>query len=282
MEFTNSLNTLPYAYAQSTVASFRHFIATYGTHYLRRVELGGSVCATTAVRTCEVTMSGLSVHDVSSCLSVEAAAKKNDANTRAQLRFCRAKSQKLNKGRSFSTTFSDRVTDVLGGGGEVGDILFDPDKKAGYNVWFKSLKALPGVVSFQLTPLHMLINPHADPLRHYNLRNAIRDYIMQSRVSKACRGKCSAGQRDRNCACKCNGHMSVDSNCCPSKAGLGRLSVVVESAVGLWGDYFSRTDGYVKVFYRGQGSTTPVIWNNNFPRWNFRISFGTVDLQNKA
>ncbi|XP_076121872.1 perforin-1-like, partial [Alosa pseudoharengus] len=280
--FTMSLQTLPYAYAQSTAASFRHFLATYGTHYLRRVELGGQVRSTTAVRTCETTVSGLSVHDVSNCLSMEAAAARDGPGARAQRQFCRAKSRTFNKGRPFSAAFSDRVTDVLGGSGELGDILFGPDKKGSYDAWFKSLKALPGVVSFQLTPLHMLINPHADPQRYYNLRSAIRDYIVRSGVGQVCRGRCAAGQRDRNCACKCNGHTSVDSNCCPRKLGLARLSVVVESAVGLWGDYFSRTDGYVKVFYGRQGSTTPVIWNNNFPQWNFRVPLGTVDLLRKV
>ena len=277
-EFKSSLIALPYAYSKHTAPDFRHFLATYGTHYLRSVDLGGRVKSTTAVRTCEATMNSLSVHDVSNCLSVEAAAKKNDASANAQLQFCQAKSKKLNHGRSFSSTFSDRVTDVLGGSGESGDILFAPDKKGGYDTWFKSLKTLPGVVSFQLTPLHMLVNSEVDPQRHVNLRNAIRDYIMQSAVSKACGGKCGAGRRDRSCSCKCSSNKRLDSNCCPSKPGLASLSVVVERATGLWGDYFSKTDGYVKVSYSGQGSSTPVIWNNNFPAWNFKIPFGTVDL----
>ncbi|XP_062387166.1 perforin-1.3 [Sardina pilchardus] len=276
--FVTSLQTLPYAYAQSTAASFRHFLSTYGTHYLRRVDLGGRVRSTTAVRTCETTVSGLSVHDVSNCLSTEAAAARSGPSARAQQRYCRAKARAFTRGRPFSAAFSDRVTEVLGGSGQLGDILFAPEKRASYGTWVKSLKVAPGVVAFRLSPLHTLIDPRADPQRYYNLRSAIRDYVARAGVGKACRGRCAAGRRDRNCACKCNGHTSVDSNCCARKRGLARLSVVVRSAVALWGDYFSKTDGYVKVFYGRQRSTTPVIWNNNFPQWNFRVSFGTVDL----
>lgn len=73
----------------------------------------------------------------------------------------------------------------------------------------------------------------------------------------------------------------VNFNCCPAETGLGRMNVTVVRAEGLWGDYFTKTDGYVKVFYGGERAVTPVIWNNNFPSWNYNIRFETVNLQSR-
>lgn len=74
----------------------------------------------------------------------------------------------------------------------------------------------------------------------------------------------------------------VNANCCPGETGVARMNVTVVRAEGLWGDgYFSKTDGYVKVFYGNQGATTPVIWNNNFPSWNYLIRFETVNLRHR-
>ncbi|CDQ78071.1 unnamed protein product [Oncorhynchus mykiss] len=89
------------------------------------------------------------------------------------------------------------------------------------------------------------------------------------------------GRRNKDCICKCSGHRNVDSNCCPGKPGVARMNVTVVRGTGLWGDNVSKTDGYVKVFYGKQGSSTPVIWNNDFPYWNYRIQYGTVDLKSR-
>lgn len=74
----------------------------------------------------------------------------------------------------------------------------------------------------------------------------------------------------------------VNADCCPGMPGIARMRVTVQRAVGLWGDYFSKTDGYVKVFYDRQAATTPIIWNNNFPAWNYVIRFGTVNLKSRT
>lgn len=73
----------------------------------------------------------------------------------------------------------------------------------------------------------------------------------------------------------------VNSDCCPGEYGVARMNVTVVRAAGLWGDYFSKTDGYVKVFYRQAASATPIIWNNNFPAWNYLIRFETVNLRHR-
>ncbi|XP_010872995.1 perforin-1.3 [Esox lucius] len=279
-EFELALKNLPSTHSKKNDPAFLKFISIYGTHYIRTVHLGGKVHSTSAIRTCQTAMSGLSIHSVSNCLGVEASGTIKGVTLSAETRFCKEQSKKLKTGQSFSATFSDRVTEVEGGDGEVADILFNPDKKNGYETWLKSLKKSPGVVSYQLSSLHFLVTEN--PTLKDNLRKAIRDYIQGYAVSTSCPSACKNGVRNKDCACKCTGHSNVDSNCCPSKPGVARMNVTVLRATGLWGDYFSKTDGYVKVLYGNQGSSTPVIWNNDFPYWNYLIQYGTVDLASRA
>uniref|UniRef100_UPI003AAE4D6C perforin-1.3 n=1 Tax=Centroberyx gerrardi TaxID=166262 RepID=UPI003AAE4D6C len=279
-EFEVSLKNLPTTYDHKNTSAYRQFISVYGTHFIRRVQLGGRVHSTTAVRTCQASMSRLSVHTVSNCLSVEASATIKGVTISPSVSYCKSQSKKLKTGSSFSAAFSDRVTEILGGDGDVGDLLFNPNGKEGYKKWLRSLKRVPGVVSYQLSSLHLLVTDN--PILRSSLRAAISDYIRRSAVPLRCPASCKIGNQNRNCACKCSGHRMVDSECCPSGPGVARMNVTVVRAAGLWGDYFSKTDGYVKVFYGKQGATTPVIWNNNFPSWNFRVSFGTVNLQSRT
>lgn len=233
--------------------------------------------STTAVRTCQLSLSGLTVHDVGICLSMEGMTTIRGLTSGVISNFCKAKGKKLKRGQSFASAFSERVTDVLGGVRRGGDFLFTPGNKSSYEAWLRSLKMLPGVVSYSLTSLHMLLD-RTDIVKRESLRTAISDYIRGYATPVACRSKCKVGRRTQNCLCKCSGHRGIEANCCPTQSSLASLSVVVEKATGLWGDYFSKTDAYVKVFYGKYGSSTAVIWNNDFPKWNYRISFGTVNL----
>lgn len=112
----------------------------------------------TAIRTCEAAMSKLSVRTVSNCLSVEASATIKGVTAKASSEFCHKKSKSLKTGATFSQAFSDRTTEVLGGDGNVGDILFNPNGAAGYKKWLHSLSRVPGVVSYQISPLHLLVS----------------------------------------------------------------------------------------------------------------------------
>ncbi|XP_070703913.1 perforin-1.3 [Pempheris klunzingeri] len=278
-EFEVSLKNLPSTHHHKNTSAYQQFISIYGTHFIRRVQLGGRVHSITAIRTCKASMSKLSVHAISSCLSVEASATIKGATINAASSFCRSKSKSLKSGSTFSQAFSDRNTEVLGGDGNVGDILFNPNGAAGYKKWLSSLKRVPGLVSYQISPLHLLVTDN--PVLQSSLRDAISDYIRKSAKPLRCPASCKIGHRNQNCACQCSGHRMVNSECCPAEPGVARMNVTVVRAAGLWGDYFSKTDGYVKVFYNNQGATTPVIWNNNFPSWNYLIRFETVNLRHK-
>ncbi|KAM3597978.1 uncharacterized protein V6R79_012003 [Siganus canaliculatus] len=278
-EFEGSLKSLPSTFDHRNTSAFRQFISVYGTHFIRRVHLGGRVHSITAIRTCEASMKKLSVHTVSTCLTVEASATIKGVSVNAATSFCRDKSKSLSKGATFSQAFSDRTTEVLGGDGDVGDLLFNPNGVAGYKKWLGSLKTVPGVVSYQISPLHLLVTDN--PVLRSSLRSAITDYIRKSAKPLKCPANCKVGHQNQNCACRCKGHRMVNADCCPGEPGVARLNVTVVRAAGLWGDYFSKTDGYVKVFYGREGATTPVIWNNNFPVWNYLVPFGTVNLRHR-
>ncbi|XP_062841207.1 perforin-1.3 [Trichomycterus rosablanca] len=279
-EFLGSIQALPQAFNNQSKPAFQHFISVYGTHFLRQVNLGGLVHSTTAVRTCEVSMKGLSVHDIGICLSREASANIEGVEVKGQASFCHQRSKKLERGKNFSGSFMDRVTKVLGGAGGNADLLFSPGKQNGYAAWLKELKTSPGVVSYRLLSLHMLVKN--DGVRRAALGQAITDYIVSNRMVQSCSSKCKTGHRSPQCSCKCGGHGKISSDCCPTEPGVAELTVTVLRASGLWGDYFSKTDGYVKVFYDKKSDMTPVIWNNNFPQWNHVVRFGTVDLTKRV
>ncbi|XP_013769972.1 perforin-1.3 [Pundamilia nyererei] len=278
-EFEVSLKNLPSTYDHKNTSAFRQFISIYGTHFIRRVQLGGRVHSMTAIRTCQTSMSGLSIQAVSTCLSAEASATIKGIPVHASSEFCRRKSKSLKTASTFSAAFSDRKTQVLGGDGGITDILFNPRGSEGYKKWLASLKSVPGVVSYQISPLHLLIRDN--PILKASLRDAISDYILTSAKPLHCPVNCKIGHRKQNCACQCQGHRMVDSHCCPAAAGVAQMNVTVVRAEALWGDYFSKTDGYVKVFYNNQGGTTPVIWNNNFPQWNYLFTFGSINLKER-
>ncbi|XP_027132106.1 perforin-1.3 isoform X2 [Larimichthys crocea] len=279
-EFEDSLKNLPSTYDHKNSSAFLQFISVYGTHYIRRVQLGGRAHSITAIRTCEASMSKMSVNTVSDCLSVEASAVIKGIQISAESKFCKDRSKTLKNGATFSQAFSDRDIEVLGGDGDVGDIMFSPNSASGYKKWLSSLRRVPGVVSYQLKSLHFLVREN--PVLKANLRSAISEYIRKTAKSLRCPSGCKIGKQSRSCACHCKGHRMVNANCCPGETGVARMNVTVVRAEGLWGDgYFSKTDGYVKVFYGNQGATTPVIWNNNFPSWNYLIRFETVNLRHR-
>lgn len=156
-EFEVSLKNLPSTYHHKNTSAFRQFISIYGTHFIRQVHLGGRVHSITAIRTCEAAMSKMSVHTVSNCLSVEAHATIKGITPSAASSFCHAKSRNLTTGATFKQAFSDRTTEVLGGDGNMGDVLFNPQGVTGFEKWLHSLKRVPGVVSYEISPLHLLV-----------------------------------------------------------------------------------------------------------------------------
>ncbi|MEQ2197521.1 hypothetical protein XENOCAPTIV_030772 [Xenoophorus captivus] len=283
-DFLSAVNSLP-PYSSVNVSPYRNLINTFGTHYITHVYLGGEIKATTAFQTCKATMNGLTATDVSDCLSVEASANiPNITSINAMAKHCEEKKKNVSSGQSFSSEFSERITDVIGGN-EMGVVLFQKDSDSTvFNNWLNSLKITPDVVQYNLNPLHMVLpnNHHA----RNGLKKEVEQYIMKNAVLKTCSESCQIGHRSNKrdpCACVCNSSQNIKSNCCPAGKGLATLKVYKLYAKNLYGDKWSETDGSVEVKYGNQIKRTIIISNDDNPRWPEKFDFGpiVINMQNR-
>ncbi|XP_053095039.1 perforin-1-like [Pangasianodon hypophthalmus] len=281
-ELRDEFRSLPATYNRHTKQLYYKLIDKFGTHYITKVTLGGAVRSVTSIKQCQASLQGLSVDEVKMCLDVEASASMKTASRQAEAHHCKqVKDKTLNK-MSFSSSFSDRETDVIGGHVQNVDLLFSSnnDPKA-YKKWVSSLPAHPDVLSYSLEPLHELMP--AKGRRQEHLRNAIKDYILQRGLWKNCTSRCKFGVKTdpkEPCICSCHNNPGVALNCCPTQKGFAQVTVTAIKATGLWGDYLKQTDGFVKLFQKGKifRGQTPVIWNKNSPTWNWDFNLGTVVL----
>ncbi|XP_041641680.1 perforin-1-like [Cheilinus undulatus] len=283
-DFKSAVDSLQ-PYSPQTEPAYRRIIDTYGTHYITQVSLGGNK-ATTAVRTCQATMSGLSMTEVSDCLSVEASASfASSAKVEAMIKHCEAKKKKLGRSQSFSTTFNERHTEVTGGNMNEADFLFEEQSQPSvYKSWLSSLKTTPDVVRYNLQPLHTLL-PTSHTAR-VGLKREVETYIKKNAVFRKCSETCQIGHRSNRrdpCACVCNSNQYIKSNCCPAGKGLATLKVFKLSANGLYGDRVTKTDGSVEVKYGDQIKRTVIIHNNDNPTWPEKFEFGpiTINMKNR-
>ncbi|XP_028993782.1 perforin-1-like [Betta splendens] len=282
-DFQSAINSLP-RYAPATEESYRDMIDTYGTHYITQVALGGQIKAITSVRTCQATMSGLSATDISDCLSVEASASfANSAKIDAMTKHCEAKKKSLGSNQSFSSTFNERNTEVIGGHIDTADILFEGQSNPSvYNTWLSSLKNTPDVVRYNIKPLHTIL-PSSHPATA-GLKREVEKYIKRNAVLKKCSESCQVGHRSNKrdpCDCVCDSSQNIKSNCCPAGKGLATLRVFGLYAVDLYGDMWTKTDGSVQVSYGDQNKRTIIISDNDNPKWPESFEFGAITINMK-
>ncbi|KAF4093133.1 hypothetical protein AMELA_G00029640 [Ameiurus melas] len=281
-ELSDEFGRLPEIYDESSKHLYYKLIDKFGTHYISKVTLGGEVRSVTSIKECEASLQGLSVDDVKMCLDVEASVSMGIASSlQTEAHHCKITMEKTTNKKSFASSFSDRETNVIGGYTQSVDLLFssnnDPNS---YKEWITSLPAHPDVLSYSLTSLHELL-PAKQEIRAH-LRTAIKDYILQRALLKDCTSPCKTGVKtnpNEPCSCSCHNKWDVALNCCPTQRGFAEVIVTAIRATGLYGDYWTETDAFVKIktanMKRGQ---TSVIWDNNAPTWNKQFHFGTVDL----
>ncbi|XP_062287166.1 perforin-1-like [Scomber scombrus] len=282
-EFESAVSSLP-SYSRKAEALYRNLIDTYGTHYITQVSLGGEIKSVTSVRTCKATMNGLSETEVKDCLSVEASATfAQTASIKAMYEHCQQKKKKLGSDESFSSSFNERTTEVIGGNINGADILFEGQSDPSvYNAWLDSLKETPDVVKYNLKALHTIL-PSGHPASA-GLKQEVEKYIKKNAVLKKCSESCQIGHRSSKrdpCACVCNNNQNVKSNCCPAGKGLATLTVFKLYAKGLYGDRWTRTDGSVEVKYVDQIKRTAIISNNDNPKWSEKFAFGSIVINMK-
>ncbi|XP_060927700.1 perforin-1-like [Limanda limanda] len=263
-EFTKHLNQLPPSLNTSQDrAKYRRLIDTYGTHFIRQVQLGGKVKRITAFRTCLATLTGYSEYEINNCLNAE---------LRMALGFVTANASFSNKCENIlkgSTSmsmgsyqaFMTHKTEVIGGERYFPDILHLQDPSEAYRSWMNSLHDNPDVVSYAILPLHRLVE---DSQISDNLRSIVTDYIKENQLHPASKS--------------CSPTPNLDRNCCPLRAVRGILRLEIQRAAGLNADPFSKTDAYVKIFYNGKYEETATLMNDNNPVWNAMYDFGSVDL----
>uniref|UniRef100_A0A671LEW0 C2 domain-containing protein n=1 Tax=Sinocyclocheilus anshuiensis TaxID=1608454 RepID=A0A671LEW0_9TELE len=163
--------------------------------------------------------------------------------------------------KSMSLT---KYTEVLGGEKYFPDLVLNQSPAEAYSNWVKSLHDNPEVISYPIFPLYHLV---ADPEVSANLKRAVTAYIDENMLS--------VNHKENQ---GCSQTPNLDHNCCPMQASCGKLVVMVQRAAGLKADLFTRTDGYVKVWYYLMYEETEVVMDNNDPEWNISYDLGSVEF----
>ncbi|KAK3552995.1 hypothetical protein QTP86_030291, partial [Hemibagrus guttatus] len=280
-EIIKEFGSLPEIYDESSKHLYYKLIDKFGTHYISKVTLGGEVRSVTSIKECEASLQGLSVDEVNMCLGVEASVSKGPASLTAETKHCKNNKEKTSNKKSFASSFTDRDTNVIGGYTQSVDLLFssNTDPNA-YKEWVASLPSHPDVISYALESIHELLPARTQSRAH--LRNAIKDYILQRGLLKNCTSPCKTGVNTKSgepCKCNCMNNPQLSSDCCPTQKGSAEVTVTVIKATGLYGDYWTQTDGFVKLFLKGAfRDKTSIMMNNDNPYWNSDFHLGTEDL----
>lgn len=229
-----------------------------------------------ALRTCEAALAGLTAYDIKACLTTNASVGPDLLSLSL-----RAKCQEMRRGQDKGNTwdaYGQRRIEIVGGDSQA-EMLFSEGSILLFSEWMETLKTRPGVVSYSLLPIHTLI-ARGDPKREV-LRQAVRDYIAQRALWRNCTQQCPSGSYKSStdpCVCVCHDESISDAMCCARERGIAHVKVHVQDGAELWADYFSATDAYVKVFFRGRELKTKIIRNNNEPSWSETLDFGPVVL----
>ncbi|XP_051797116.1 perforin-1-like isoform X1 [Acanthochromis polyacanthus] len=280
-EFKRAVEQLPKIYSAESKDRFYKVIDNFGTHYITKVKLGGSVETTTSIKECLASLQGFSAEEVQMCLEAEASASIG-ATVKTEAKHCKKDIDKTESKSAFSSTFNDRFTEIKGGHTTEPDLLFSANKNpSAYKEWLVSLPQNPDIVSYSLESLHELLPENTSVSE--NLRSAISHYILEKGLMRNCSEHCQAGRKSDSrdpCVCQCHNDPAVTPDCCPTRKGMAQVTITVQRASGLWGDYFSSTDGYVKVFLgtQRQPLLTPIIYKNNNPHWAYVFNLGSYDL----
>ncbi|KAJ7313023.1 hypothetical protein JRQ81_004285 [Phrynocephalus forsythii] len=271
--FTRAVDRLP---RKPSPEEYQHFINTYGTHYISHVQLGGRVRHLLAVRTCTMALEGFTASHLKECLDLEASVGHDwlfgsfSLSSKCQ-KFWRSHAQ-----GDFYDADAGQRTEVVGGDKQV-EMLFTTTREVPRLLeWMESAKVKPGLVSYSLLPLHTLLK-QSDPKRDL-LKRAIVEYINRRALRRDCPQKCPSWSLDESCACMCQADSIINHMCCARERGGAYLRFYIRSGSNLWGDHFTATDAYVKVFFQDQEKRTAIVRNDNNPQWSEILDFGAVTL----
>ncbi|KAM9475839.1 perforin-1-like isoform 2-T2 [Clarias gariepinus] len=263
-EFTRHLLQLPKMYSEKTKSRYQRIIDTYGTHYIHRVNLGGRVRQVTAFRTCLATLKGFLDSEIKNCLNIELEMALGflPANTSFSNKCSTILRDNMSMG--FYQSFLTQKLEVLGGESYFPDLLFPQSPADVYASWMNSLRDNPEIISYVIYPLHHLVS---DQELSSSLQRAVTEYIEENMLTL---------KHNQNHDCK--PAPNLDHNCCPLRAGHGTLHVVVQRATGLSSDYWTQTDGFVKVWYNNMYRETNIVMDDDNPTWYTGYDFGSIEF----
>ncbi|CAM4567684.1 unnamed protein product [Lepidochelys olivacea] len=223
----------------------------------------------------QAALDGLTVNEIKDCLSIEVAVNTGVGSDQSSFSSCK-ENKRVKFQQSFRETYRERYAEEEGGQ-NTSDLFFSNNYVGVFSGWVKTLKSLPGLLTYSLRPIHTLLGQD-DPKREA-LGQAVSEYIRERALRVDCTKSCPAGTRRSAldpCSCVCPGDSSTNTMCCSRERGLARLTVTVERASDLRGDTLTATDAYVKIFFDRRERRTVTIWNRKSPVWNSHMDFGSV------
>ncbi|XP_014834226.1 PREDICTED: perforin-1-like [Poecilia mexicana] len=195
------------------------------------------------------------------CLSMGVAVGLGKMNLSSVPNSCISVLKNQDVATNFSSGLHQHFTEVSGGNGWLGEFSIFKNDSMGFMNWLKSLKEHPDVVSHSLRPLYQLV---PNELQKAGMKAAIEQYLKDNAMKKS--------PQEPHCE---GSTPDLSSNCCPLHASRGTLSVTIVRGWDLYGDDFSVTDGYAKMFYGSIQRKTKIIVSDN-PQWNAEFNLGKV------
>ncbi|XP_062378830.1 perforin-1-like [Sardina pilchardus] len=250
-EFAQDISRLPRDYNDKTRQRYKQLLNTYGTHYLAQVDLGGRMRTVSAIRTCLTILSGQTTSKIKDCLSAQLELTYGLFNAGPKVESC---SSTLDSKDTTVTSFykhMHQITEMVPGDVWVGSLSNDT---TGFDIWFDQLKEDPGVVSYSLNPLPMLIT---DKVIKGHVKTAIQQYLQEKAISPDELPICKSGA------------------CCPKETHRAKLQIYLR-ATGLTGDWgwWEVSDAFATVKYGADSKTTEVKFSDD-PVWK-TLDFGNV------
>lgn len=266
-EFRKDLERLPSYYNSSSEDQYRDIIDTYGTHFIRKVELGGQIRRVTATRTCLSKLNGFSSQQAHDCLSLGLKVGLGILALSSSHNSCSGFLQ--NRGLSTLSHYAlyKHYTEVVGGSGWSGEFSLMHQDSQGFHKWLESVKDHPDVIWYRLRPMYKLV---PFKVQRDALQAATEQYLKENAHTSS----------DRTPSCSFSSNH--DRNCCPEQTGKGLLKVTVVGGWSLKGDFWGLVDGvyFVEISHGSQFYRTSKIKSNN-PRWDADYNLGSVVIGQK-